>query len=324
MANDPPSLPSPALSIQLWSFARSDPGPGGWQPLFDQARAADAAGVDRLVVSDHVILGENLEAYGDPKLGGSAGGRQPTGPDGHWLDPVVLLSMFAAQTEQVRLMTGILIAALRRPATLAKAAATLDTLSGGRLDLGVGVGWQREEYEANGLPFERRGARLDRTLEVCQLLWREESASYHSEELRFEKVHCNPKPLQPGGVPLWISGTLNPNVLRRIARFGSGWVPWGPDAEDPAKGLALVRKALEDAGRDPAGFQATAALPVLRRDDDSPDLGATLDPVPRMAAAGITDFRLGISLPRDHARSFELLAPVVEAFREAAGRPAAR
>jgi len=320
MPATPAPLPEPALSVQLWNFARRDPGPGGWQPLFDQARAADEAGVDRLVVSDHVILGENLEAYGDPKLGGTAGGRQPTGPDGQWLDPLVLLSMWAAITTRVRLMTGILIAGLRRPANLAKATASLDALSGGRLDLGVGVGWQREEYEANGIPFERRGARLDRTLEICQLLWREESASHESEDLRFEKVHCNPKPLQAGGVPLWISGTLNRNVLRRIARFGSGWVPWGEDARDPAAGLARVREALEEAGRDPAGFQVTANLPLVHRDDKSLDLEATLAPVPTMAAAGITDFRLGLPLPSEQARAHDLLSPVVEAFRKAAGR----
>ena len=89
---------SPALSIQPLNFSAKDPGVGGWQPLLDQARAADAAGIDRLVVSDHVVLGENLEAYGDPKLGGMKGGVQPTGPDGHWLDPLTVLSMWAAIT----------------------------------------------------------------------------------------------------------------------------------------------------------------------------------------------------------------------------------
>ena len=167
---------TPALSIQPWNFAAKDPGVGGWRPLMAQARAADAAGIDRLVVSDHVILGENLEAYGDPKLGGVAGGRQPTGPDGQWLDPLILLSSWAALTKHTRLMTGILIAGLRRPANLAKAAATLDVLSEGRLDLGVGVGWQREEYEANGIPFDHRGARhrvaatqVASSLELCSV-----------------------------------------------------------------------------------------------------------------------------------------------------------
>jgi alkanesulfonate monooxygenase SsuD/methylene tetrahydromethanopterin reductase-like flavin-dependent oxidoreductase (luciferase family) len=124
-----------------------------------------------VLVSDHVVMGEHLDAYGDPARGGTVGGRQPTGPDGHWLDPLAVLAHLAAVTERVRLGTNILIAALRRPVVLAKQASTIDVLSGGRLDLGVGVGWQAEEYEAAGLDFGRRGRLLDHTLEVCRALW---------------------------------------------------------------------------------------------------------------------------------------------------------
>ncbi len=318
------AIVSPALSIQPWNFAAKDPGVGGWKPLLDQARAADAAGIDRLVVSDHVILGENLEAYGDPKAGGMEGGQQPTGSDGHWLDPLTLLSMWAAITTHTRLMTGILIAALRRPATLAKQAATLDVLSEGRLDLGVGVGWQREEYEANGVPHAQRGARLDQTLDICQTLWREQSASYSSDALdfqvSFEKIHCNPKPLQPGGVPLWISGTLNKNVLRRIVRFGSGWIPWGPDAMRPADGLARIREELEAAGRSPKDFQVTSYLPLVQGEGGAIDLDATMAVVPAMVEAGITDLRATLDLPREFQAATDFLSPIVEAFRKAAGR----
>ena len=129
----------------------------------------DAAGVDRVVVADHLVFGENLDAYADPAIGGTAGGRQPTGPDGIWLEPLVFLTAVAATTTRIRLGTAILLAALRRPAVFAKQLATMDVLSGGRVDLGVGVGWQREEYEAVGLAFEERGRLLDHTLEVCQL-----------------------------------------------------------------------------------------------------------------------------------------------------------
>ena len=141
------------LSIGVTSFAAEDP--GTWQPLFDAARVADEAGVDRLVVSDHVVFGERLEEYGRPEIGGQAGGKQPTGPDGHWLEPLTTLSVLAGMTSRIRLGTNILVAALRRPAVLAKSTATLDVLSGGRLDLGVGVGWQREEYDAAGLVVRR-------------------------------------------------------------------------------------------------------------------------------------------------------------------------
>ena len=311
---------TPGLSIQPWNFAAADPGPGGWRHLLAQAESADEAGVDRLVVSDHVVFGEHLEAYADPDAGGIEGGQQPTGPDGHWLDPMVVLSMWAARTTHTRLMTGILIAGLRRPANLAKTAATLDVLSEGRLDLGVGVGWQKEEYAANGVPHAHRGARLNETLEVCQLLWREKAAAYASDEIAFEKIHAMPKPLQPGGVPLWISGRLNPNVLRRIARFGSGWIPWGEDAMDPISGLARIREALAAAGRSAEGFQVTSYVPIAEDGAGGIDWEKTMAAVPPMAAGGITDFRVTLDLPRERQAALDLLAPAVQAFRKAAGR----
>jgi len=308
---------TPALSLQLWNFKAKNPGAGGWRPLLEQGRAADEAGVDRLVVSDHVVFGEDLAAYGRPESGGTAGGRQPTGPDGHWLEPLTLLSVLAGTTRHCRLMTGILIAALRRPAVLAKALATLDVLSEGRVDLGAGVGWQREEYVACGLAFEGRGRLLDQSLEICQTLWRQQRAHYEAEDLRFEGIHAMPKPLQPGGVPIWVSGTLNKNVLARIVRFGSGWIPWGPDAADPAEGLIRVREALAAAGRDATSFQVTAQLPIHKDASGRLDLPRSLEPVPALQAAGITDFRAGLSLPADPSATLDTLAPLVTAFRQA-------
>ncbi len=205
------------------------------------AVAADEAGVDRVVVSDHVAFGEHLDAYARPELGGTAGGRQPTGPDGAWLEPLTVLTYVAARTSRVRLGTNILLAALRRPVVLAKTAATLDVLSGGRLDLGVGVGWQREEYEAAGLDFDTRGRALDHTLAVCETLWRDPRASFADERLTFADIHQMPKPLQPGGVPIWVSGTVNDAVMRRLARFGSGWIPWGDDAANLTDAIPRAR-----------------------------------------------------------------------------------
>ncbi len=190
----------PSLSLHIGNFAAQDP--GSWQPMLDRAVAADRAGIDRITVSDHVVMGERLEEYGKPEVGGMKGSKQPTGPDGHWLDPLTVLSVVAGQTSNVRLGTNILVVPLRRPIVLAKAAATLDVLSGGRLDLGVGVGWQREEYEAAGLPFEGRGELLDDSLAVLQNVWANSPASHDSKFLKFERIHVMPQPLQPGGVPL--------------------------------------------------------------------------------------------------------------------------
>src|SRR3954466_15945430 len=142
---------SPELSVALINWTAGVP--DDWTYVVDRAVAAERAGIDRVVVSDHVVFGEDLGAYGKPELGGIEGGRQPTGPDGCWLEPMTSLAVIAGATSQVRLATGIVLAALRRPVVLAKSAATLDVLSGGRLDLGVGVGWHPGEDEAAGRPF---------------------------------------------------------------------------------------------------------------------------------------------------------------------------
>src|SRR5689334_11883560 len=173
--------------------------------MFATARMYDRVGIDKLVVSDHVVFGEDLDAYARPETGGTAGGRQPTGPDGHWLEPLTTLSVIAGVTERVRLGTGILLAALRRPVVLAKTAATLDVLSGGR---------------------------LDDTLDVCAALWTQPVAAHHSAELDFDAIHMMPKPLQPGGVPIWVSGRINARVVGRLGRHGLRWIPWGDDAAE--------------------------------------------------------------------------------------------
>jgi probable F420-dependent oxidoreductase len=305
----------PRLTIGLTNFAVHDP--GGWDHLLDRARAADDAGVDRIVVSDHVAYGENLEAYGRPELGGTVGGRQPTGPDGHWLEPLTLLSVIAGLTSRVRLGTAVLLAALRRPVVLAKTAATLDVLSGGRLDLGVGVGWQREEYDAAGLSFDHRGRLLDHTLEVCQALWRHSPATIDTPELRFDAIHSRPAPLQPGGVPIWVSGTVNGRVVERVARFGLRWITWGDAMADPVGGVTAMRTALAERGHDPTDLQVLGTLPVVV-DADRPDVPATMASVPAMVEAGITDFRVHFPLPRARAEATDALGAVVDAFRAAA------
>ena len=307
----------PSLSVQSVTFAAEDP--GGWDAMVDRAVAADVAGLDRLVVSDHVAFGGNLEAYADPSLGGTEGGRQPTGPDGHWLEPLTVLAYLAAHTQRIRLGTSILLAALRRPLVLAKSAATLDVLSGGRLDLGVGVGWQEEEYGAAGLDFAGRGRLLDHTLEVCQALWREERTDYSSDELAFEGIHAMPKPLQSGGVPIWVSGSVNPRVARRIAAFGSGWIPWGPAMADPASGIARMRELFDGLGHDPAGLQVTGSIPVVR-DDDGVDLAATMAGAPALIDAGVTDCRINLRVPAAREAATEYLATVVAEFDAATGR----
>ena len=311
-----PPTAFPMLSISLPSFAAE--APDTWQPLLNRAVAADRAGVDRVVVSDHVAFGENLEAYSRAELGGSEGGSQPTGPDGAWLDPLTTLAVVAGATSRVRLGTNILLAALRRPVVLAKMAATLDVLSQGRLDLGVGVGWQREEYEAAGLDFDERGRLLDHTLAVCQTLWREPRASFTDEYLTFECIHQMPKPIRADGVPILVSGTPNVRAARRLARFGSGWIPWGPAQRDLIAGIPQMWKLVEAEGRDPHDLQVIGSLPLVRN-DDGVDLAATMARVAPLAAAGVTDFRAHLALPDDLDGATEALSRVVTAFRDTVG-----
>jgi probable F420-dependent oxidoreductase len=305
----------PGLSLHLVNFAAKDP--GGWQHMFDRALAAEAAGIDRVTVSDHVVFGENLEEYGKPEVGGMRGSKQPTGPDGHWLEPMTVLSMVAGMTKKVRLGTGVLQAALRRPIVLAKTAATLDVLSGGRLDLGIGVGWQREEYEAAGLSFETRGAQLDDCLEILQGAWRDLPTSHASEFVTFNNIYCSPQPLQAGGVPIWVSGTVNKRMLQRMARFGSAWIPWGDDIRDPTAGLGRIAEVMAEAGRSMEGFRTQGNLMVKADDTGKLQYKSALENVAAQYAAGITDFSATLPLPVGREAATEVLSELVVEFHKA-------
>jgi alkanesulfonate monooxygenase SsuD/methylene tetrahydromethanopterin reductase-like flavin-dependent oxidoreductase (luciferase family) len=200
---------------------------------------------------------------------------------------------------------------------LAKAAATLDVLSGGRLDLGVGVGWQREEYEAAGLDFAQRGRLLDDTLEVCTALWTERVAHYQSPELAFDRIHMMPKPRQPGGVPMWISGTVNTRVVDRLCRFGLRWIPWGDDAADIDRGIAAMRERIAAAGTSPNGLQVVANLRVRKTDAGEIDLEQTMAAVPGLVGAGATDLRVRFPARAPDDESEARLRDFVAAFRAA-------
>jgi probable F420-dependent oxidoreductase len=304
------------ISTSLPSFASEDP--GEWSHLVDFARSADRSGFDRLVLSDHVVFGENLDAYADPANGGSRGGKQPTGPDGAWLEPLATIAHLTAVTSRARFGTNILIAALRRPVVLAKMAATIDALSGGRLDLGVGVGWQREEYQAAGVPFESRGQLLNQALDVCRTLWCSHVAEYEGDGLVFSRIHQMPKPRQKEGVPIWVSGTINRNAMDRLAKYGHGWIPWGDDALDLEVGISRMRMAMDERGRDPQGIQVVGALRPVRDSDGQLDLEKTMTDVPRLSAAGVTDFRVPVAATGDIAKLEDRMGAIVSAFRAVA------
>ncbi len=250
--------------------------------LLDDASAADAAGIDALTLVDHVVLGGNLGRY--------PYGAFPGGPETPWLEPLTMLAGIAARTSRIRLATGVLIAPLRGAAVLAKAAATLDLLSGGRLDLGVGTGWLAKEYEAAGLDFADRGGLLDDTLAACEALWRGGPTAFSSPRLSFDDVWCHPTPAQRDGIPLWLAGELHRRNLDRIVRHGSGWIP-SPTAtvDDVRAGVDAVHQALASAGREPGSVRVRVALPVIRDDDRRPQLDRSFAAVPDLLAFGATD-----------------------------------
>ena len=189
-------------------------------------------------------------------------GKFPVPPDAPWFEPLIMLAAFATATSRIRLATGILIAPLRPAALLAKQAATLDVLSRGRLDLGVGTGWQREEYDAEGVDFSRRGQLLSDTLAACKALWRDLPADLDTPTLSFHDVYCEPKPLQPGGVPLWIGGTLH---ARNLDRDGPLRRRVDPDhgriaRRHRGRRAAEIADAWRAEGRDPSTLQVQAPL----------------------------------------------------------------
>jgi Coenzyme F420-dependent N5,N10-methylene tetrahydromethanopterin reductase and related flavin-dependent oxidoreductases len=192
-----------------------------------------------------------------------------------------------------------------------------------RLDLGVGVGWQREEYEAAGLDFDRRGRLLDHTLEVCTALWTQRVAHYQSPELGFERIHMMPKPCESGGVPIWVSGRINERVVDRLCRFGLRWIPWGDDAVEIERSIAEMRERIVAAGVSPDGLQVVANLRVFSADHGVIDVERTMAPVPRLVAAGATDLLARLPVRDPNAETEASLRDLVAAFRLATRRDAA-
>ena len=299
------------LTVTLTTFG---PPPGdGWRSVVDLAVACEDAGVDRVLVTDHVVMSRNTDAY--------HWGRFPVPPESPWLEPLTVLTAMAAATSRLRLATGILIAPLRPAALLAKTVATLDQLSGGRVDLGVGTGWQREEYDAVGLDFADRGQLLTDTMAACRRLWEDTPASFSSPSFAFEDVFCEPKPAQ-ARLPVWFAGTLNARNLARVVGLGDGWIPiMGASVDDIAKGVDRLRSGFADAGRDPATLQVQAPVVLARNEDRTFDLAGSMASVPTLEAAGATD--VGVNLKafwRDGEPVTDVLDRIVAAFRASASR----
>jgi probable F420-dependent oxidoreductase len=216
--------------------------------LISLAQGAEAAGFDSVWTVEHVIYPEGYEStypY-DPS------GRMAMASSTPLPDPLVWLAFVAAATEHLRLATGILILPQRNPVVLAKEVATLDHLSGGRVDLGVGVGWLKEEFEALGVPYERRGDRTDDYIVAMRALWDGDHASHHGDFVSFDDVSCNPKPVH-GRVPIHIGGHSRA-AAERAGRLGDGFFPGRGEIGDL---VDIMRQTAADAGRDPSAIEVS-------------------------------------------------------------------
>ncbi len=215
-------------------------------------RRAEAAGFESLWGGEHVILPSAIES----RYPYTADGKIPAEPDTPIPDPLIWLAFAAAAAPSMRLGTCILIVPQRNPLVLAKELATLDRISGGRVELGLGVGWLREEFEALGVPWARRGARNDEYIEAMRALWAGPHAEFHGEFVDFDPVTCSPRPVQER-IPILVGGDTDAAISRAV-RLADGYFPGEGDAERLGGLITRLRQAAEDAGRDPDGIEINA------------------------------------------------------------------
>ncbi|WP_165838683.1 LLM class F420-dependent oxidoreductase [Roseicella frigidaeris] len=219
------------------------------------ARLAEAAGFDSVFAVDHVVLPETYESV----YPYAAGGRLPGSQFSAMPDPLIWMAFAAAATTRLRFMTGVIILPLRNPLVLAKQVATLDAMSGGRIELGIGVGWLAEEFAALGVPFAERGRRADEYVAAMRALWREDNARFAGRFVAFEGMTCTPKPVARS-VPIIVGGHSEA-AARRAGRLGDGFFPSIGAQMDTMPLLDLVRRSAEAAGRDPAAIEILAGCP---------------------------------------------------------------
>jgi probable F420-dependent oxidoreductase len=233
------------------------------------ASTADDCGFATLWAGEHVVMVDRPAS------------RYPYSDDGviavpaqaDWLDPMIALSFAAAASSRIRLATGVLLLPEHNPVAVAKQAASLDRLSGGRLTLGVGVGWSREEFAALAVPFARRGARTAEYVAAMRTLWRDDVASFDGDFVRFDSIRVNPKPMHDRRIPIVIGGNSD-SALRRVATWGDGWYGFNIDGPDAVRDrVAKLEQLCADSGRDRAQLRLSVAL----RDPSVGDVGTLVE-----------------------------------------------
>jgi probable F420-dependent oxidoreductase len=283
-----PTRPAPRMvSVLTENWTMTDP--RDIRDIVRMAQEAEDAGFDMVMVSDHVLLGPSAGSAGrmaNPRDYAMPGNQDPATA---WPSNIVLLSAIAAATTRIRIGAIALIAPLRHPLVLAHDLATLDLLSEGRLVIQPTVSWHRDEYDALGVPFDRRGSILDEQLEIWREVWSRSPVSHHGEFFDFEDVYLEPKPWRPEGPAMWFGGErVHSAIVDRLVRYGSGYHPLGRVTEADVETL---RAALAEAGRSVDELELVGGTRVEFPSDHEPaPLGPALEEVPRQAALGFTTF----------------------------------
>jgi probable F420-dependent oxidoreductase len=248
------------------------------EPAAEFARVAEEVGIESLWTVEHVVVPSGYESQYpyDPS------GKMPGGEDFPIPDPLVWLTWVAAATSTIRLATGILILPQRNPVVLAKELATLDHLSGGRVELGIGVGWLEEEFDALGIPFAERGRRTDDHVAALRALWGEEKATFHGEFTSFTDCISRPRPTR-GTIPIHVGGHTD-IAARRAGRLGDGFFPGRGEAPELARLFDVVRATAVEHGRDPDAIELSAGAAAFGR--------GAVDAVKEMADIGVSRIML--------------------------------
>ena len=268
----------------------------------DFGQRAEGMGLDSIWMGEHVVLFDrNTFPYPSSK-----DGRIPVPEGGGMLDVVASFGFLAAATKTIRLGTGVALVPQRNPIYTAKEIATLDWLSDGRIDFGIGVGWNKEEVEACGYGWEDRGPRCDEFLEVMQRLWTEPVVDFHGKWVNFETARLDPKPIQKPHVPIIVGGHTPP-AMRRTVRFGAGWYGFSLTPEATQLAVAKLDAAFAKAGKPrPPGFEIII----------TPPMGMPVDAMCAYADLGVD--RLVVNLGSQRADRIDArlaeITPLVKAF----------